>query len=250
MALVAEVDDVLAKTEIGYKPDLDVVKAAANKAVDMPNHQVDESWRQILAYNEKVATSATREERDNVLAVNEYRMMMGRHPVKIDERLVRAARGHSIEMVKLDYFAHESPTAGLRSPGERAAKEGYGGGVGENIATGAGTGREAFDLWFHSSGHHRNMISRGWTEMGCGRASKTMWTQKFGGMTGKGPRGPDALPPLRPEIAPEPDEGEPPPPDPTPPGKGKKGRGKVPDKPPPGPPPDEPDEPGMTEGGG
>jgi uncharacterized protein YkwD len=252
LSLVTEVDDVLAKTEIAYRPDMDVVKAAANKAVDMPGYQVDEAWKQVLAYNERLATSATREEKANVLAVNEYRIMMGRHPVKIDERLVRAARGHSIEMVKLKYFAHDGPTPGLRSPGERAAREGYGGGVGENIATGAGTGREAFDLWFHSSGHHRNMISRGWTEMGCGRSAKTMWTQKFGGMTGKGLKGPEGLPPLREEIAPEPDEGEPPAPDPTPPGKGKKGRGRVGDKPPPGPPPDEPpdrpEEPGMGEG--
>ena len=75
--------------------------------------------------------------------MNEYRIMMGRAPVKIDERLVRAARGHSIEMRTKGYFAHESATPGHESPGKRCALQGYSGGVGENIAKGMGTGRAA-----------------------------------------------------------------------------------------------------------
>ena len=41
------------------------------------------------------------------------------------------------------YFAHESPTPGLKSPGDRCKKEGYGGSVGENIATGYADGKAA-----------------------------------------------------------------------------------------------------------
>ena len=87
MALVSEVDEVLAKVEEGYSPDVDVVKAAINKAIDMPGVMMDETSKKVLAYNEKVATSATPQEKDNVRAVNEYRMMMGRIAVKINERL-------------------------------------------------------------------------------------------------------------------------------------------------------------------
>ncbi len=207
MALVTEVDEVLAKAEEGYAADLDAVKAAINKAIDVPGVSPDETSKKVLAYNEKVATSATPQEKENVRAVNEYRIMMGRTAVKIDERLVRAARGHSIEMRLKNYFAHESPTPGLESPGKRCAREGYGGGTGENIAWGVTSGRAAFDGWFHSSGHHRNMVNKGWTEMGCGRSGPGHWTQNFGAMTGHGTKEPDALPPPRADVAPEP-EGE------------------------------------------
>ena len=93
-----------------------------------------------------------------------------------------------------DYFAHESPTPGLESPGKRCAREGYGGGTGENIAWGVTSGRAAFDGWFHSSGHHRNMVNKGWTEMGCGRSGPGHWTQNFGAMTGHGTKEPEPLP--------------------------------------------------------
>ena len=207
LALVTEVDDVLAKADEGYAADLDAVKAAINKAIDVPGVVPDETSKKVLAYNEKVATSATPQEKENVRAVNEYRIMMGRTAVKIDERLERAARGHSIEMRLKNYFAHESPTPGLESPGKRCAREGYGGGTGENIAWGVTSGRAAFDGWFHSSGHHRNMLNKGWTEMGCGRSGPGHWTQNFGAMTGHGTKEPDALPPPRADVAPEP-EGE------------------------------------------
>jgi uncharacterized protein YkwD len=207
LVLVTEVDDVLGKVEEGYVADLDGVKAAVNRAIDVPALVRDEEATKTLAYNERIATTATPEEKDNVRAVNEYRIMMGRPPVKIDERLVRAARGHSIEMRTKGYFAHESPTPGLESPGKRCALQGYGGGTGENIAKGMGTGRAAFDGWFHSSGHHRNMINKGWTEMGVGRSGGDHWTQNFGGMTGRSLHEPAPLPPPAPDVAPEP-EGE------------------------------------------
>lgn len=205
MALVTEVDEVLAKVEEGYAADLDAVKAAINKAIDVPGVVPDDTSKKVLAYNEKVSTSATPQERDNVRAVNEYRMMMGRTAVKIDERLERAARGHSIEMRLKGYFAHESATPGLESPGKRCAREGYGSGTGENIAYGVTSGRAAFDGWFHSSGHHRNMVNKGWTEMGCGRSGPGHWTQNFGAMTGHNTKEPDPLPPPRADVAPEPE---------------------------------------------
>ena len=248
MGLVAEVDGVLAKVEEGYAPDLEPVKAAINKAIDVPGMVPDEYASKVLAFNLKVATSADAEEKDNVLAVNEYRIMMGRSPVKINERLVRTARGHSIEMRVKDYFAHEGPTPGLVSPSDRARQQGYGGGVSENIAYGSGgmSGRDAFEGWFGSSGHHRNMIGKGWTEMGAGRCLHGIkWTQNFGA-TGKGLKDPEALPPPTPDVAPEDPADSPALP---PPPKGKKGKPTVPDKPPP-PPDSPPDGPGMISNGG
>jgi hypothetical protein len=130
----------------------------------------------------ELPTSADESERACMDATNAYRLMMGKTILEIDERLVRAARKHSQEMVDLGYFAHESPVAENRSPGLRCAREGYSGGGAENIAI-AGDGRGAFDAWYSSSGHHRNMLG-GHRQFGIGRAGEfpgRTFTQNFGG---------------------------------------------------------------------
>ncbi|MHC5010575.1 MAG: CAP domain-containing protein [Planctomycetota bacterium] len=252
LQLVTEIDEVMVRLEPGYQPDLDDIRTRVNVRVDMPNYtptstsaSVREYSLRVLAYNEKLTTTATREEKECVRAVNEYRMMMGRHAVRIHERLLRAARGHSRHMATHGYFAHNVPagkgaTPANRTPGARAKTQGYGGGVGENIARGTVTGREAFNAWFGSSGHHRNMINAGWTEMGAGRSQVSWWTQLFGAAGGKSLSEPDPLPDPDPLVAPEPEDedGRPLPP----------GTPELPDEPPPGLPPpttpdDEPDDP-------
>ncbi|MEW6278348.1 MAG: CAP domain-containing protein, partial [Candidatus Eremiobacterota bacterium] len=50
---------------------------------------------------------------------NQARAEHGLPPLEWVEALSTAARGHSSEMLELDYFAHESPTPGRRSPRER-----------------------------------------------------------------------------------------------------------------------------------
>lgn len=115
-------------------------------------------------------------------ATNAYRVLMGKPLLEIDERLVRAARKHSQEMVDLGYFAHASPVAEHKSPGQRCALEGYSGGGAENIAT-AADGQGAFVGWYTSSGHHRNMLG-GHRQFGVGRAGEfpgNTFTQNFGG---------------------------------------------------------------------
>jgi len=128
-------------------------------------------------------------EREVHRLTNAYRLMMGRRAVMIDDKLVLAARGHSEEMSRLKYFAHESPTAGRRSPGDRARLAGWGGSVSENIARGAGTPEGAVLGWIRSSGHHRNLLGGGWTHLGVGYAEDgNFWTQNFGRGATKPPR--------------------------------------------------------------
>jgi hypothetical protein len=56
-------------------------------------------------------------------------------------------------------------------------KQGYVGGASENIAQ-AGDPQTAHDMWCHSSGHHRNILSP-WEDQGAGFAGHS-WTQNFG----------------------------------------------------------------------
>lgn len=208
-AELRELDERLARMDPDEEPDplYPRVVERIQKTLDMKTLALDGSDQKRISYNERVmeynrtlefkTIELHEEERANVRSVNEYRWMMGLRCVKIDERLVRAARKHSIEMRQLGYFAHPSPTASLRSPGLRARREGYGGGVSENIAQGPASGHAAFEGWYGSSGHHRNMCQPNHTELGCGQDRLHWWTQKFGSATG---RSLDA-----PKVAPDPD---------------------------------------------
>ncbi len=203
-AELKELDTMLARVDPLGEPIHDSVVEEIEKgletrliAVDSQDKKRIEYNLAVEKYNREVTTTADEEERANVRAVNEYRWMMGQHAVKIDERLVRAARKHSIEMQQRNYFAHDSPTKHLKTPGLRAKREGYTGGVSENIARGAGTGVQAFWQWFKSSGHHRNMVNPGHTDLGCGAANHHWWTQKFGRASGR------SLNP--PKVPPDPD---------------------------------------------
>ena len=215
LQVMTEVDEVLVRLDPDYRPDLDVLKKRINKSIDMPGFTPDSSSAsgrtyslKVMAFNESLDTTATEQEKDNTRAVNEYRMMMGLLAVKIEERLLRGARGHSKHMREKRYFAHNVPPPHAngtnRTPGIRAKVQGYGGGVGENIAMGPSTGRGAFWAWFGSSGHHRNMLGQRWTEMGCGR-SRNYFTQLFGAAGGKSLSTPDKLPAPAAPFAPEPE---------------------------------------------
>ena len=135
---------------------------------------------EVAKFNAEIKSSITPAEREVHRLTNEYRMLMGRRPVKIEEALVLAARGHSQEMKDLGYFAHNSPTEGRRTPSQRAQLSGWGGSVSENIARGQSTAAAAVNGWINSSGHHRNILGRRWTHLGVGKSEGGyFWTQNF-----------------------------------------------------------------------
>ncbi len=120
----------------------------------------------LLDYNDRIAwTSSTLEERREGRAINTYRVLMGRLPMELDERLVLSARGHSREMSRLRYMAHDSPRPENETSSLRATHRGWSGGVSENIHKGSGT---SFDGWYKSSGHHRIMLDPGSASFGLG----------------------------------------------------------------------------------
>ncbi len=160
--------------------------AGINQAIDIRSITLDSGERQILEHNRRVyAFNALIEEgmtqdelRQNEVN-NQYREMMGRKVLEAHKLLGQAARKHSEWMVNTGTFSHDEDTAARRTPGDRANQEGYSGPCGENICMGAGDPRTAFEMWYNSSGHHRNMLSDGWNQLGVGRAGMH-WTQNFG----------------------------------------------------------------------
>jgi hypothetical protein len=153
-----------------------------NFALDEEEWEIIDSSAAILEYNEKIETSATRNEWEQVLITNQYRLMMGRKALAQNELILQAARSHSEWMTRTGVFSHFEDTDERRTPGDRMAQAGYDKGSGENIHAGAGSPMGAHNGWYHSSGHHRNMLAPSHTEMATGHVGR-YWTQNFGGGT-------------------------------------------------------------------
>jgi hypothetical protein len=107
------------------------------------------------------------------------------HPLSYNEKLKISARKHAKDMGKKGYFSHDSLDGS--GPAERIEDQGYQGMTwGENIAAGQESPRDVMNSWIQSEGHCRNMMYRGFKEIGVGsvyvKGSEYgyYWVQNFG----------------------------------------------------------------------
>jgi uncharacterized protein YkwD len=103
-------------------------------------------------------------------AVNQTRVAHGLRPLKIDTTLVRAARSHSTEMLRGDFFAHGD------FHGRMVAFHVRGPVAGENLAWGNGpyaSARSIIAEWLASPEHRANLLHAGWTRIGIGITTGT-----------------------------------------------------------------------------
>jgi hypothetical protein len=119
---------------------------------------IDQGARAVLTANERLVGKIDHEEAQGILACNLTRILLGLNPCAIDLKLVEAARGHSHDMETLKFFSHESPVAGKKTPWDRAKLAGTSASA-ENIFVGNMSGKVANEAWFHSPGHHKNMLA-------------------------------------------------------------------------------------------
>lgn len=113
--------------------------------------------------------------------VNRHRADAGCGSLSRDSKLDTAARLHAEDMAANDYFSHTSLDG--RSPTERAAEQGYQGGVGENIAYGYRDAEAVMEGWMNSEGHRANILNCGYDVIGIGVADRSgtlYWVQNFG----------------------------------------------------------------------
>ena len=112
-----------------------------------------------------------------ICLVNAERSHRGLRPLHLSRRLSRAARGHARDMVRRDYFSHDSLSGA--SFVDRIRHTGYLRGprawiVGENLAWGSGdrsTPAAIVDAWMHSPGHRANILQRRFRQIGIGLVS-------------------------------------------------------------------------------
>ena len=103
-------------------------------------------------------------------AMNDVRAANSLPPLRLDPRLQRAARSHSSDMLRRNYFAHGPFVARLARFGVRGPR------VGENLAWGVGSGadpRRVVQQWLASPAHRANLLRRGFRRVGLGVARGT-----------------------------------------------------------------------------
>ena len=122
---------------------------------------------------------------------NRKRASRGLPRLCIRPALEKAARAHSADMIRRDYFSHNTEGRN-EGPCERIRRYGYHWRkCGENIAWGSGrygSPNSRFQAWMNSPAHRANFLNRGFREVGIGAArgtykrysNVTMWTVDFG----------------------------------------------------------------------
>lgn len=116
-------------------------------------------------------------------------------PFCVHPKLQRAARAHSKDMIRRDYFSHNTKGGGTFA--QRLKRFGYTPRgysyyiIGENIAYGSGTRgtpRSIMRAWMKSPGHRKNILDRRFREIGIGtyvgnfkgQRGVSMYTADFG----------------------------------------------------------------------
>ena len=106
-----------------------------------------------------------------VAAMNRERTSRGLRPLRLNERLSRAATDRIDDMFAKNYFAHVSPD-GLQ-PFVWATQRGYRYRIiGENLALGF-RGTAVVDGWMRSPGHRENILQKRFDEVGIAVADGT-----------------------------------------------------------------------------
>ena len=84
-------------------------------------------------------------------------------PLRLDARLLRAARGHSADMLHRQYFAHGSVAGRALAQGARGPV------FGEDLAWGTGTTAQwVVDQWLASPSHRAVLLRPGFRRVGIG----------------------------------------------------------------------------------
>lgn len=123
------------------------------------------------------AITLTKPEKQLLTLINKARAKRHLPALKVNAKLQRAARAHSVEMIACDYFAHNSFNG--ESFSQRLVRFGYklngcsSWHVGENIANGVGllgTPEAVMENWMASKPHRAVILSRTMKDIGIGHA--------------------------------------------------------------------------------
>lgn len=117
-----------------------------------------------------------------ITLTNQQRTAHGCGALRTESKLTTAARRHSADMVKYNFFSHTGSDGSTFTV--RAARAGYSAASAENIAWGWPTAKVVVDQWMNSAGHRANILNCSYKAVGVGVAKKAdgtpYYTQDFG----------------------------------------------------------------------
>lgn len=138
-----------------------------------PNAIAQKGFKGIAKGNEKTASSNISLEKEVLVLVNKIRLEHKLQPLKLDERLVQAARYHCKDMAEENYFSHNSydrkgdKVFYLCKSHERAMQFANNYKIyAENISAGQITAQQVVDGWMESPGHRENILHPRFTHIG------------------------------------------------------------------------------------
>lgn len=108
--------------------------------------------------------------------INRERIKRNLPSLKIDSTLVQIARNHALEMLKLDYFDHESPILGSLDDRLSTLKGWLS--AGENLAQ-ASDAESAFKGLMKSKLHRLNILNPNFSHIGIGIVNKGFYGEIF-----------------------------------------------------------------------
>ena len=111
------------------------------------------------------SASPTRAEAGVLRALNEARAERGLHPLQLDVQLEGAARAHSADMLRANYFEHGDFWSRMNAFHVRGPV------TAENLAWGTGPYAQAEAIvaaWLASPPHRANLLRPGFTRVGVG----------------------------------------------------------------------------------
>ena len=130
----------------------------------------------VLAAAPAGARTASTSASSLLAAINTTRSSHGLAPARVDVRLVRAARSHSADMLRHNYFSHGSFSSRIRASGARGPM------FGENLAwSTAATAQSIVGRWLASPAHRSILLRPGFRRVGIGIVTGTF--QGYGGAT-------------------------------------------------------------------
>jgi uncharacterized protein YkwD len=101
-------------------------------------------------------------------SMNSVRSSYHLTPLRLDVRLLRAARGHSADMMQRQYFAHGAVAGRALAQGARGPV------FGEDLAWGTGVGAQwVVSRWLASPAHRAVLLRPGFSRVGIGIAFGT-----------------------------------------------------------------------------
>ena len=116
---------------------------------------------------------------------NKLRKKRNKPRLRLAGPLKRSSRKYAKVMAANNHFSHTGPAPGFSEFDDRIKAEGFNKApMGENIAQGYRTVKEAFRGWKRSPGHRRNILNRQYQSVGFGKASGPngpYWVADFGG---------------------------------------------------------------------